>query len=269
MQNPILKIKINKDRWILLGKISVCMLVLMGVGVLHYYAIQWSQLLKVRTIVIQGNEQLRLQGLCSQLFLPNDSLLFSFRLENVKNNVLKNSWVRSVRIKRIFPSTLAITIIERVPVAMVSGTKTFYVDADGIILAPLSEWMRFDLPLISSDAQLRSMSYSTEIPFLLRHSLAVAVLMKQRHRDVYALLSEIHSDVSNNIILYTYENGIPVLLGKGNIDEKLSNLSAFWIASLKSINGEQIHSLDARFQDRIIVKWKNTEGSTNRNRVTS
>jgi hypothetical protein len=129
--------------------------------------------------------------------------------------------------------------------------------------------MRFDLPLISSDAQSREANYSNEIPPSLRLSLAVAVLMRQRHRDVYALLSEIHSDASYHIILYTYENGIPVHLGKGNIDEKLSNLSAFWIATLKSINGEHIHSLDARFQDRIIVKWKQNDAISHGSGVRS
>jgi hypothetical protein len=66
----------------------------------------------------------------------------------VKKNILTNCWVRRARVTRKFPSTIILTVEERIPVALVNIGRVYYVDSEGALM-PLFAATYSDLPLIS------------------------------------------------------------------------------------------------------------------------
>ena len=264
-----LKLKFDKEKWKNISKYIVCALLIVGFSVLHFYAIQWGQSLHVKKISIEGNTQLHREEVLSLLQMKRDSLLMEFNTEQMQNSLLKHSWISSAEITRMFPSELQIVISERTPIAMLTGTETFYVDSDGVVLKELEGRKPFDVPIISSASGSQKISYGEIIPRQLNSSLRVANIVFNEHKDVYHLLSEIHTDENGDVVLYTFDGAIPILLGKNEMQEKLWNVAEFWKTKMRNISPYYLLSVDARFKERIVVKWKSNEAQSLSNGVKS
>ncbi|MBS4028345.1 MAG: FtsQ-type POTRA domain-containing protein [Ignavibacteriales bacterium] len=268
-----MKFKIDKDKWKNFGKVALCVLLFVGVGVAHYFAVTWSNSLHVKKISVSGNSQLYSDEILAQLNLQKDSLLFGFNAATIQQNILKHSWIRSAKITRHFPSKLSVEIIERTPVAMLTKSETqpqtLYVDSDGVVLQELDERKPIDVPIISCKRFVGKLECAENIPPQLRTSLAVANLVFTLHKDVLHSLSEIHTDANNDVVLFTLDGAVPILLGKNEMQEKLWKVSEFWKTTMRNVSVQYLLSVDARFKERIIVKWKSDDGILYGNGVRS
>ena len=83
---------------------------------------------------------------------PGDDLL-GLRLSSMGEQLTKNPWVASVRVRRNFPHSLAIDVVERQPVGVVSMGYLYYLDSNGDIFKPLQEGDSLDFPAITGLAE--------------------------------------------------------------------------------------------------------------------
>jgi cell division septal protein FtsQ len=77
--------------------------------------------------------------------------LFDLDLRSVEKRVLKNEWIREVKLQKRFPQTLSITAIFREPKAVVTleNGSLAYVDSDGKAFGKISLLSQSDLPMLS------------------------------------------------------------------------------------------------------------------------
>jgi cell division septal protein FtsQ len=71
---------------------------------------------------------------------------------------------------------------------------------------------------------------------------------------VYRLISEINMNNGGDIILYSSEAGVPVVVGRGEIEKKLLLLENFLVNNMATTDVENVQYIDLRFEDQVVVK---------------
>jgi hypothetical protein len=77
--------------------------------------------------------------------------LFDLDLRSVEKRILKNEWIREVKLQKRFPQTLSITAIFREPKAILTleNGSLAYVDSDGKAFGKINLLSQSDLPMFS------------------------------------------------------------------------------------------------------------------------
>ena len=91
--------------------------------------------LKLRHIHVRGRSHISKETLLANLNLHLDAPIFSIDLQELHYRVNQIGWVKNVIVERRLPSTIHITIDERVPVALLQNDKGHQlIDASGAII---------------------------------------------------------------------------------------------------------------------------------------
>jgi cell division protein FtsQ len=179
--------------------------------------------------------------------------LLALRLSRMGEQLAKNPWVASVKVRRNFPHSLAIEIVEREPVGIVSMGYLYYLDSRGEIFKPLQEGDRLDFPVVtglSEDDIQRDPAGARES---LRGVLDMLQLMQKANAGISAAdISEIHYDKGFGYTLFTMSHGLPIRVGTGGFSEKLERLARIY----KDLQPQMplLEYIDLDYHDRIIVK---------------
>lgn len=160
-----------------------------------------SPLFEIDTITVEGNHLLTAEEVRSTSGIVPGSNIFRVRLAEAGDRLEALPLIRQAELVRKFPSTVGITIVERVPVVLLNIEGEFWeVDVEAVPLRRKGPgWDR--LPVITG-AHLDS-------PDLQRVLDAVVMLPEQVVGD----LSEVFYGDDLRVTLYTYE-GIEVRLGQ-------------------------------------------------------
>ena len=209
--------------------------------------------LRLDRIEVTGTKKLtRDDILAGASVKPGDDLL-SLKLSRMGEQLAKNPWIASVRVRRNFPNSLSIDVTERQPVAIVSMGYLYYLDSRGDIFKPLQEGDRLDFPVVTGLAEddlLKDPSGSKET---LKGVLSLLELLKAGQGGVAtASVSELHYDKGFGYTLFTMERGLPIRLGVSGFQEKLDRLSRVY-ADLKP-QLPNLEYIDLDHVDRIVVK---------------
>ncbi|HUI93649.1 MAG TPA: FtsQ-type POTRA domain-containing protein [Chitinivibrionales bacterium] len=134
------------------AKFAVIALLVCGGGIVAAVKlVPWvnrSSLFTVKTIVVDGcvrvdkAEAVRLIGIAPGMRMTQ------VKPAAVRQALERMPWVRRAHVARRFPSTVAIRIEERQPIALVNCGRVKYLDADGVML-PLFAATYSNLPVVS------------------------------------------------------------------------------------------------------------------------
>lgn len=180
-----------------------------------------------------------------------DSIL-GIRLNRVGEVLAKNPWVDQVKVRRYFPDTLTIEIVERQPVAILNMGYLYYLSTRGEIFKPLTAGDRLDFPVVTGLSE----EEMAKDPAIAREALQgvlglIALLGKG---SVIGLddVSEIHYDRGNGFTLFALNGGVPVKLGHGDFAAKLARLGRIYPELQAQQPMPQFIDLD--YADRIVIK---------------
>lgn len=86
----------------------------------------------IKEIKLDGNYIIKDEEIINRIdFLYKENLFF-LNNEKIKKNLKKENFIRSYNIKKIYPDTLKLTIIEKVPIAiLINKEKKFYLSNKG------------------------------------------------------------------------------------------------------------------------------------------
>jgi len=209
--------------------------------------------LKLDRVDVSGFKKLTRDEIMSSAAVKIGDDLLGLRLSRMGEQLTKNPWIASVRIRRNFPHSLSIDVVERQPVGIVSMGYLYYLDSRGEIFKPLQEGDSLDFPVItglSEDDLLRDPSGAKEtlkgVLALLQH------LQKERGGVRLADISELHYDKGFGYTLFTINRGLPIRLGLDGFDEKLDRLSRVYSELQPQI--PVLEYIDLDYSDRIVVK---------------
>lgn len=216
-----------------------------------YGFIGQTTFLRLERIDVSGMNKLTREELLSAAAVKVGDDLLGLRISRMGEELAKNPWIASVRIRRNFPHALAIDIVERQPVGIVSMGYLYYVDGKGEIFKPLQEGDELDFPVITGLAEddlLRDPAGAKETVSGMLQLLEQ--LKKERAGFTLADISEIHYDKGFGYTIFTIDRGLPIRVGMGGFSEKLDRLARIYT----ELQLPLLEYIDLDYNDKIVVK---------------
>lgn len=235
-------------------------LILAMMGVLVLCAIVgarlWRDDLQVRKVGIEGVRIVPSADIFHLAAVPMDRKLYDVSLTEIRDRVRRNPYVKDVTVHRDPPDRIVIQVEERAPVAVIAASRMLYVDADGLILPLMRSDSVFDLPVITGAADVQQCEPGKRLSHsAIREALLVVRAAQLLDEGMYRRISEIHITPSGDLLMYTADTGVPVMLGRGDMTTKLEKFHEFWTIVATTRGAQALASVDLRFADQVVVRW--------------
>jgi len=257
MENEQIEFKKPQRKTVKRWGIFLMIPLVIGVFVITTYSWKWRSTLTVQRFVIDGYRVLPVKQISSLMNVPLKSPMYDLNVYDVRERILQQPFVKSVCVNRIFPDAIHVQISERDPIAIINTGQLRYIDQDGFLLPQIETAVKLDLPIISrivglENAQVGEIISNTEL------TEAIGLLQTAQKIDtaIYHSISEVNMNNGKDIILYSTEVGVPILVGREDYGKKLILFQTFWSNFVKSQNAEKLQYIDLRFKEQVVVKWK-------------
>lgn len=170
-----------------------------------------------------------------------------------RRSLMAIDWVRDATVSRLWPNRLAVTIVERRPVAfVVLPRETALVDADGVILrAP--ERARFSLPVLAGITRQQP-------PEVRRARTAQVVNLMLQAPGYAGQISEVDVSDPDNLVVVELAQGraVRLLLGNRNYLQRLNNFMDHYPDIGRRLPNAR--TFDLRLDDRITAQNGGADG---------
>lgn len=214
-----------------------------------------SDYFQVESIRVENAERVSVEEVIGLSDIAIGSSIFDLNLEMIGNRIEENPWVRTARIERIFPRDVVIRLEERRPRAIINLGYLYYLDEAGDVFKMLSAGDRLDYPVVTGIDRQDFLDNPEQTRELLGLALALIDELAERRRFSLDAVSELHLCREEGISLYTYLDGVPILLGEGSYAEKLTRLE--YIYKELEPRLPALKYIDLKVPDRVIVKLDN------------
>ena len=220
---------------------------------------QWQDHVTVTQVSVEGTSILSKEEIVRLMKLPPRAPMYDLDLTLLQRNILSNSFVKSAVIQRDAPSRLQVIIKERVPAALLAGDELFYIDDEGIVLPYMASSEAYDIPVISGGDSISHIKTGRKILNSdIQEALEIITSAQATSSDIFHAISEIKLRKGHDIVCYSFETGVPVIFGKGDIVQKIVKLDAFWQKFIQNCDTRDIQYIDIRFDDQVVVSRKNS-----------
>lgn len=165
---------------------------------------------------------------------------FSLNADKLRQHILNLPWVANVSVRRIWPSTLLITIQEKHAIARWGNQQV--VNAKGELFTPSAQSIPNDLPVLigpnnSKEEVLNKFQYFNQL--LSTINLKIAELSLSR-RQAWRL--RLH-------------DGIEVVIGRYDVDQRFAQFVRLF-PKLIGDRWRQVDYVDLRYQNGLAIRWK-------------
>jgi cell division protein FtsQ len=237
-------------------------LLLLAAAAIAVGANVWKKELRVTHVTTRGNAIVTRSEILALAEIPPEAKLFGVDLFAVRQRVERNTFVRFAAVNREAPDGIAITVEERRPIAALVLDRMLMIDQDGFVLPAAHSDDTGDLPVLTGDLSAAECAPGKTVTApAVREAIEILTIAAQAGEDVAHLISEIHLDGERDIILYTTEGGVPVVFGHGDTAAKIVKLQAFWKDIVAQRGPAELGSVDLRFADQIVARWRNDAGA--------
>jgi cell division protein FtsQ len=148
--------------------------------------------------------------------------LWSLDVGALERTMSAHPWVRTVEVRRHFPSSVSVEVTEHVPVAVAVLGDLYLLDEEGEPFKRLQPGDTLDLPLVTGLDREGYLADEAGVRERFRGALAVAEAYGATQPGKRERLSEVRVS-PEGLVLLTSE-GQEVLLGEGETEEKLKRL---------------------------------------------
>lgn len=210
-----------------------------------------SPIFEVRKVLVRGNHFLSEEKICSVADIGLGVNIFKLKMAVVTSNLKQVPLIKEAQVARSLPSSVVITVVERVPLGLLPAKEGFIeVDDEGVYLARAGAGTP-GLPVITGvqvDLSGPGQVFESE---RLRSALDV---INGLPAESAANLSEVHVDEDGQIKIYTSEGyqcrfGLPQeIQEKGAIFEQI-------ILELRK-QGAKINYIDLSYAGQPVVYYK-------------
>lgn len=208
-----------------------------------YHRTQQDSRFAIKAVEITGAAHTSASGIDRIAAAYKGRNLFRLDIAVVQKDFMSLPWVERIQIEKKLPDTLAIRIIERVPVALVVADGTpRYVDSQGRIFADLSPSAGNDgLPLITSSE-----------PEVVVRSVDFLEKIRTSDPQLYSRISEVVALEAGGFRLFDRSLATYVFISDLDSFEKWRSL--YRVAAVEGYLPGSIEYADLRFSDRIVLK---------------
>lgn len=175
---------------------------------------------------------------------------FNVDVENVREVVERLPWVSKASVRRVWPDTLSVSVIEQQPVAI--SKKSGLINSNGDVFKPLDEKIQKSLPVFDGIISLNK-------------------LMLSKYYEMNEMLASVERKITylkfdaRHALELELDNGLKIVLGRENTIHRLERLTRIYHKVLASrIN--DIEVIDLRYTNGMAIGWKknmkNTSGTS-------
>lgn len=192
----------------------------------------------VHSVTISGHRYMQERDILDVLGLSPGVSLMTFNVASAQQTLLREPWVKSASVRKIYPGKLQIKLIERAPFAVWQrGRIVSIVDRDGLVLDDFNEELHGNLPIVVGHGAQRKgaefLAMMDEFPAL-RSRVRASMLHSQRRWDILL------------------DNAITVKLPEEGVRDALVQLLV--LDEEKSILSKDLVSVDMRLPDRLVMR---------------
>ncbi len=223
-------------------------------------SLQWKNHLLVRQVIVEGEKILTKEEIVQLAKLSPSQMMREMNLYDVQRNIQSHTFVKQVIANRDAPSTLRLTIQERKPIAIVllhGRTEIYYVDDEGYILPHLMSQSIYDIPVISGLDSVQTLKVGARTNnFDVLAAVEVLKTAERINTELFHLISEIRVRNGHDMVMYSFDSGLPIIFGQGDAVKKLIKFDSFWKQFVNDVHAENVEYIDLRFEDQVVVAEK-------------
>jgi cell division protein FtsQ len=250
----------------------VLVIILITIGATVFRSLTRSEMFSVKHIDITGNQRTSKEEMLTLLRENADTGLWQLNIDDIRQKLKKNPWVREVEVKRSLPDRLKVTISEREPWLLVRSANNaiIWVDQDG---TPLGDESRFNVtnvpPLISNLAEGNAPQMFDRRKRQLDQIRQLLTALDEREPQLSRRVDEVTLDDVNGLKLRVNEGRITVSIGTEDFRHRTEeafkvldavarrDVAALQILKLSDaerlLSGPPIAYINATLSDRVVV----------------
>jgi cell division protein FtsQ len=212
-----------------------------------------ASFLAVTDVTVRGNQRLTLGEIDALIGHVRGESLLLVNLERFRATLLDSPWVADVTIRRVFPATVDVRIVEREPVAVARiGQQLYLVDGTGVIIDDYGpQYKDFDLPIVDGLAAPRTVDGPSIDPG--RAALTARFLNALAPRpELIRALSQVDVKNESNIIVLLGDDPTYLHLGDELFLERIQTYLELTPALAE--RERAVDYVDLRFGNRVFLK---------------
>lgn len=219
---------------------------------LYEYLLQ-SPYIQLERVIFSGVDEDMRAELIELAQLTPDMSLLAIDLKEIKENMEKHPWIRSVKPEKRFPHTLAVRAEIEEPRAVVVMDKLYFMNRWGNIFKEVDPRGELDYPIITGV----SMIGPDKRKYLLRASHVLDILSVQKSPWSLKDLSEVHVKRDGNIALYfaTFP-GVIQVRGR-DFGFKIDDLKKVVEHLDRTGRTQMVRGINLDYHDGAVVSFKN------------
>ena len=195
-------------------------------------------------IMVGGNfNHLEEQELAELVNMEIDGGFLSMNLNQLRQELQSHPWIHQVSVRREWPSTLKVEVIEEVPIAR-WGKKGFLNRLGDQLSLPENSNLK-SLPVLEAD-------FGSSQAMIAQYLLLAELLAPTDLR-----LTELQRDAVGAWQIETAA-GVRIVLGRDQIIEKIRRLIVVWGSGL-DVQLNNIATIDLRYPNGLAVSWRDQD----------
>jgi cell division protein FtsQ len=195
-------------------------------------------------IMVGGNfNHLEEQELAELVNIEIDGGFLSMNLNQLRQELQSHPWIHQVSVRREWPSTLKVEVIEEVPIAR-WGKKGFLNRLGDQLSLPENSNLK-SLPVLEAD-------FGSSQDMIAQYLLLAELLAPTDLR-----LTELQRDAVGAWQIET-ASGVRIVLGRDQIIEKIRRLIVVWASGL-DVQLNNIATIDLRYPNGLAVSWRDQD----------
>ncbi len=204
------------------GVISVIILVLLAGGVWWYF--QRARLFAVETIEVRNHHAYSPEEIIELAGLEPGGNIFPLDVAAARKEIIANRDFRDARVKKLFPGTVRIEVMEREPRARIHYGRLYTIDDQGVVLSPRKSRSERNLPVIRG---LRVVDRSSDLHPPENRDASLELLRELESLEIESLIDiEEISLVSSGRIDLRAAGRLNIILARDDYREQLTRLRA-------------------------------------------
>lgn len=188
-----------------------------------------------------------LSAINAPIGLRADSVRFDSLFERLKSV----PYVKDVSVKMSIRGKLTFLIKEHQPFAMlVQGSNRSYMSEGGITLPIVPEHI-LNVPLVYGIDKRQIADSTRTSPYWKTETFLLAA----QNSDIgWATISEVAWTNHEGIVALTHENGVKLIFGRDDYEEKMSHWKTFYSEIISRRGIQSFEVIDLRFRDQIVTR---------------
>jgi cell division protein FtsQ len=218
-----------------------------------------SALFRVTRFVVRGNVRLSVGEVEAIVVGLRDRSILTAQLARQRTLLLASPWVADASLRRVLPSTVEITIVERSPIGLCRiGDRLYLVDGEGAVIDELGpQYADLDLPVI--DGLAYGARGGQPLIDETRAALAARLLAGIASRPELARrVSQIDVRDAHDAVVMLDDDAAKIHLGESQFVERLQ--AYVELAPALRARVPEIDYVDLRFDERVYVRPAATSG---------